>query len=252
MKPLIGVTGYYIDHSEIGKEGLRGLPGQDMAIFSYDYIRSLQRAGATVVLLPIEEVDQIESTLNQLDGLLLAGGADINPIYYGDTPKSYIGTVEEERDNFELNLAKQALEKDIPILGICRGLQVLNVAAGGSLYQDLEQEMGPEYFHVREQFRKWQGSHSVDLLEEGKIYEAIGQKSLMVNSFHHQAVKTLGKDFEASAWSFDGVIEAIESKAHRYVAAVQWHPEMMSERDVLQQRLFNQFVNEISKKVVKS
>ena len=131
MKPLIGVTGYYIDHSEIGKEGLRGLPGQDMAIFSYDYIRSLQRAGATVVLLPIEEVDQIESTLNQLDGLLLAGGADINPIYYGDTPKSYIGTVEEERDNFELNLAKQALEKDIPILGICRGLQVLNVALVG-------------------------------------------------------------------------------------------------------------------------
>ena len=82
----------------------------------------------------------------------------------------------------------------------------------------------------------------------GKIYEAIGQKSLMVNSFHHQAVKTLGKDFEASAWSFDGVIEAIESKAHRYVAAVQWHPEMMSERDVLRQRLFNQFVNEISKR----
>ena len=82
-----------------------------MAIFSYDYIRSLQRAGATVVLLPIEEVDQIESTLNQLDGLLLAGGADINPVYYGDIPKSYIGTVEEERDNFELNLAKQALEK---------------------------------------------------------------------------------------------------------------------------------------------
>jgi putative glutamine amidotransferase len=252
MKPLIGVTGYYVDHSEIGKEGLRGLPGQDMAIFSYDYIRSLQRAGATVVLLPIEEADQIDSTLNQLDGLLLAGGADINPLYYGDIPQSYLGTVEEERDNFELNLARQALERDIPILGICRGLQVLNVAAGGSLYQDLEHEMGPEHFHAREQFRKWQGSHSVNLREGRKIYEAIGEKSLMVNSFHHQAVKTLGRDFEVSAWSFDGVIEAIESKAHHYVAAVQWHPEMMSERDVLQQRLFNHFVNEISKTAVTS
>jgi len=252
MKPLIGVTGYYVDHSEIGKEGLRGLPGQDMAIFSYDYIRSLQRAGATVVLLPIEEADQIDSTLNQLDGLLLAGGADINPLYYGDLPKAYLGTVEEERDNFELILARKALEKDMPILGICRGLQVLNVASGGTLYQDLEHEMGPEYFHVREQFRKWQGSHSINVLEGKKIYEAIGQKSLMVNSFHHQAVKTLGRDFEVSAWSFDGVIEAIESKAHHYVTAVQWHPEMMSERDIIQQRLFNHFVNVTSKKVVKS
>lgn len=252
MNLLIGITGYYLDHSETGHNGFRGLPGQDMAIFSYDYVRSLQRAGATVVLLPIEEADRINSLLSQLDGLLLAGGADINPLYYGDIPHPYLGTVEEERDIFELKLAKRALERDIPILGICRGLQVLNVAAGGSLYQDLEREIGPDHFHVRTQFRKWQGSHSVSLLEGRKIYKAIGQKSLMVNSFHHQAVKTLGRDFEATAWSFDGVIEAIESKVHHYVTAVQWHPEMMAERDELQQRLFNHFVNEISKKLVRT
>src|ERR1700730_2404836 len=101
MQPLIGITGYYLDRSEIGMRGVRGLPGQDMAMFSYDYSRSVERAGAIPVLLPVVEVSKIPSLIERLDGLLLAGGADINPYLYGQTPKTYVGAVEEERDIFE-------------------------------------------------------------------------------------------------------------------------------------------------------
>jgi len=249
MKPLIGITGYYINSTEMGKEGVRGLPGQDMGMFSYDYIRSLQRAGATAVLLPIDDKYGIDNYLDRLDGILLAGGADINPFYYGDDPHPYLGAVEEERDDLEIKLAKRALERDIPVFGICRGLQVLNVAAGGSLYQDLEQELGPEHVHSRKQFRKWQGSHSIDIVEDSKLYQATGANSLIVNSYHHQAVKNLGADFKVTAWSSDHIVEAIESNVHQYATAVQWHPEMMSEKDNIQQFLFNHFINKVGIKL---
>ncbi|UOF91296.1 gamma-glutamyl-gamma-aminobutyrate hydrolase family protein [Fodinisporobacter ferrooxydans] len=245
MKPLIGLTGYYLDQSETGKNRQRGLPGQDMAMFSYDYARSIERAGGIPVMLPILEPSSIGKLLERLDGLLFAGGADVNPLHYGEAPKAYLGSVEEERDTFELLLAGQALLRDMPIFGICRGLQILNVAQGGSLYQDLQQEMGPEHFHAHEQYRKWQATHTVRISPQSRLYQAVGQSELMVNSYHHQGIKLLGNGFAATAHSADGVIEAIESQTHRFVVAVQWHPEMMSEKHPLQQQLFDSFIRQV-------
>ncbi|MBP3041310.1 gamma-glutamyl-gamma-aminobutyrate hydrolase family protein [Bacillaceae bacterium Marseille-Q3522] len=249
MRPLIGITGYYVTSTEMGTNRLRGVAGQDIALYSYDYVKSLQRAGATAVLLPIdEEKNHAGSLLDRLDGLLLAGGSDVNPYLYGEAPSPYLGSVEQERDEFEFALMQEALERNFPVLGICRGIQVIAAATGGTLYQDLEKELGPEYVHSRKQFRRWQGSHSVTVSEDSKVFAATGQTSLIVNSYHHQAVKTLGKDFKATAYSFDGVIEAIESEVHDYIAAVQWHPEMMSEKNPLQQGIFQHFVDHICKK----
>ncbi|SDO89453.1 putative glutamine amidotransferase [Paenibacillus sp. yr247] len=246
--PLIGLTGYYLDKSEAGSNGLLGTLGRDMAMMSYDYSRSLERAGAIPVLLPVLETIGVEKLLDRLDGLLLTGGSDVNPILYGEQPKGYLGKLEPERDAFELALINSALERDMPVFGICRGLQIINVALGGSLYQDLEKDLGIEYCHSHRQFRKWQATHPVHIVEDSKLYRLVGQEELWVNSYHHQAVKNLGRSLKVTARSKDGLVEAVESTDHSYVVAVQWHPEMMTEKETMQQSLFNDFISYVNTK----
>lgn len=241
-KPVIGITNYYLGRGESGEQRPRGLHDQDIGMFSYDHVRSVEAAGGIPVILPIQKTENLEALLNSIDGLLLAGGADINPALYGESPHIALGAVEEERDHFEYYLTKAAMQSDIPILGICRGVQMLNVAAGGTLYQDLPSQLGTEYFHAHTQFRKWQPTHTVKLLEGSRVQQAFERTELAVNSLHHQAIKQVAPGFQVTAQSADGIVEAIESRTHAYVVGVQWHPEMMVEKVEEQLQLFVQFV----------
>jgi putative glutamine amidotransferase len=243
MKALIGVTGYYLNKNEAAKLGVYGAFDRDFGVASYDYTRSVERAGGIPVVLPVTETNLLDSLLDRLDGLLLTGGTDINPLYYGETPTSSLGQTEEERDVFELELANLALARDMPIFGICRGMQLLNVAMGGSLHQDLQQSLGQNVFHAHIQFRKWQPTHEIALIMGSRLHRIVGKDRFAVNSFHHQAIHRLGDGLMVTAHADDGVVEAVEATSHTAVFAVQWHPEMMAERDRTQQLLFDHFVN---------
>ncbi|SEC45794.1 gamma-glutamyl-gamma-aminobutyrate hydrolase family protein [Paenibacillus sp. GP183] len=243
MKALIGVTGYYMNKHDAAKLGVYGSFDRDFGVASYDYTRSVERAGGIPVVLPVTETSLLDSLLDRLDGLLLTGGTDINPLYYGEAPTSSLGKIEEERDAFELEIANRALARDMPIFGICRGLQLLNVAMGGSLYQDLQQSLGQDVFHAHIQFRKWQATHEVALEMGSRLHLLAGRDRLAVNSLHHQAIHRLADGLMITARADDGVVEAVEATSHTAVFAVQWHPEMMAERDRTQQLLFDHFVS---------
>jgi putative glutamine amidotransferase len=243
LKALIGVTGYYMNKHEAAKLGVYGAFDRDFGVASYDYTRSVERAGGIPVVLPIMETNLLDSLLDRLDGLLLTGGTDINPLYYGEAPTPFLGRTEEERDAFELEIAKRALTRNMPIFGICRGLQLLNAAMGGSLHQDLQQSLGQDVLHAHIQFRKWQAAHEVALEMGSRLHQLAGRDRLAVNSLHHQAIHRLGDGLMITARADDGVVEAVESASHTAVFAVQWHPEMMAERDRTQQLLFDHFVN---------
>jgi putative glutamine amidotransferase len=243
MKALIGVTGYYMNKNEAAKLGVYGAFDRDFGVASYDYTRSVERAGGIPVVLPVTETILLDPLLDRLDGLLLTGGTDISPLYYGERPSSSLGQTEEERDAYELELAKRALARDLPIFGICRGLQLLNVAMGGSLHQDLHQSLGQDVFHAHIQFRKWQATHEIALEMGSRLHRIAGRDRIAVNSLHHQAIYRLGDGLLVTARADDGVVEAVEATSHTAVFAVQWHPEMMAERDKTQQLLFDHFVN---------
>lgn len=244
MKPLIGVTGYYMDRNDAARLGVYGGFDRDLSVSSYDYTRSVERAGGIPVVLPVTDLELVDELLDRLDGLLLSGGTDISPACYGEFPIKALGRVEAERDTFELALCKRALARDMPVFGICRGLQLLNVALGGSLHQDLQRALGPDVFHAHTQFRKWQATHEIAIEPDSWLHRVAGADRLGVNSLHHQAVNRLGDGLSVAARSLpDGVVEAVESTAHTAVFAVQWHPEMMAEKSRTQQSLFEYFVS---------
>jgi putative glutamine amidotransferase len=166
-----------------------------------------------------------------LDGLLLTGGGDIHPRFFGEEISAGLDWVSEERDEMELALARVFLELDKPILGICRGCQVLNVAAGGSLFQDIESQVGSARNHRLAGTADGDGLHEVSLSDGSRLEGMLGCLRLGVNSKHHQAVKMVAPGFEAVAWAEDGIVEAIESRSHRFALAVQWHPEDLFPRE---------------------
>lgn len=242
MLPLIGVTGYYMDRNNAARHQVYGAFDRDLGIVSYDYTRSVERAGGIPIVLPVVDTSRLDSLLDRLDGLLLTGGTDINPLYYGEVATAALGKLEPERDEFELELTRMALDRDMPVFGICRGLQMLNVVQGGSLHQDVQQSLGVNVFHSHTQFRKWQATHEVVIEPGSRLHQIAGSGRISVNSLHHQAVNRLGDGLKITGRAEEGVVEAVESDAHTAVFAVQWHPEMMAERNAVQQRLFDHFV----------
>jgi putative glutamine amidotransferase len=186
----------------------------------------------------------------RLDGLLLAGGVDVDPVHYGEEPHPRLGQVDAARDATELVLATWALAADLPILGICRGIQTLNVAATGSLYQDIaSQKPGAQRHDYQVAETGWETLTQRVTLAQGSRLQRIlcGDNTqavaVMTNSFHHQAVKAVGRGFVAVAHADDGVIEAIEGQERRFAIGVQWHPEGMFRRDEPSRRLFRAFVD---------
>ena len=177
-------------------------------------------------------------TVERLDGLLLTGGVDVDPSLYGERPHAKLGRVERARDDLELALTREAAARGVPILGLCRGVQVLGVAFGGKVYQDLPSDLGTSA-HAAEGDAG--ARHRVRLAAGSRLREIIGQDEVEVNSFHHQAISVVASGLRAVAWAEDGVIEAVEGESGGFLLGVQWHPERMTESEPAR-RLFAAFV----------
>lgn len=189
------------------------------------YTRSVERAGAVPVLLPPLPASDAAPLLERLDGLLLSGGVDVDPELYGEAPGPELRRVDRRRDEFELPLTRKALERDLPILAICRGHQVLNVATGGTLHQHIPSVVAGGERHDRAEPR-WQRVPAVDVRAGTRLSSLLGEGMVSVNSIHHQAVARVGTSMVVSArCPEDDVVEGIEMPGPRFVLGVQWHPE---------------------------
>ena len=229
--PIIGLTGNFRDGDCTLAEG---------------YYQSVLKAGGTPFILPpFEETDALIQALESIDGLLLTGGADINPLYLNEEPIKELHGINPRRDYQELMLTKLAADRQIPILGICRGIQTLMAALGGTLYQDIHSQMeGTRIKHDQDLDRSY-ASHTVTIEKDTLLHRLFQTDTLAVNSFHHQAVKEVAPGFQVCAYSSDGVIEAVESTAYKSILGVQWHPECFILRgDECMMPLFQWLTNE--------
>ncbi len=220
-------------------------PGARYFQFNGNYPAALAASGALPVVIPLgQPADALRAFFTRLDGVCLAGGVDVDPAEYGETPHPALGKVDVPRDASELTLARWALETDLPIFGICRGIQALNVAAGGSLYQDLPAQVPDalRHSHLLSETPWPQPVHPVHVAAGSRLAGILGVEELATNSFHHQSVKRPADGFIVTAWAPDGVIEGIEAPGRRFALGVQWHPEGMFNTDPLARRLFAAFV----------
>jgi putative glutamine amidotransferase len=190
------------------------------------YPEAIHRAGAVPVIIPPLAVDSIEPLLDGLCGLCLSGGPDLHPSVYGHEAHPALGPTEPHLDRFEIALLRAAEARDLPVLAICRGLQVLNVARGGTLIQDLPSQWPSELVH-RQLAPGRVPTHDVTLQAGSLVATALGATETATNSFHHQAIDVLGDGLRAVGWTSDGVIEAVESTDRAFTLAVQWHAESM-------------------------
>lgn len=198
------------------------------------YMTSILKAGGIPVLLSVDmDEAQIAVTFNHLDGLMLSGGNDVDPMLFGESPMTGLDLVNPVRDQLEMNLISEAYRRSMPILAICRGMQSLNVALGGTLYQDLPTQYstpdgGRAMLHTQTSPDRF-ASHTIDLPQDSPLRQIFGDKIIGVNSFHHQAVKALAPALSVGARAADGVIEAVYDTHVPFVYGVQWHPERMTE-----------------------
>ena len=230
MKPIIGIVPLIDDE----KESFWMLPG---------YMDGIAEAGGLPIVLPLtHEPETIGQILNTVQGILFTGGHDVDPQLYGEEPLPECGAASKERDSMESELLRQCIEKDTPVLGICRGIQFLNAYLGGSLYQDLPTQHPTKIEHHQKPPYDIP-VHKVDIVEDTKLFELLGKTTLSVNSYHHQAVKTLAKTLKTMAVSEDGIIEAVEMPGKKFVWAFQWHPEFSYKVDENSRMIFREFVN---------
>lgn len=244
MRPLIGIT------CSMGL-GIYSMTQENMPQLQHrmgdNYIRAVTEAGGIPVILPNNmDLSVIREMIDRLDGVLLSGGGDVDPALYGKRPNGHLGSVNPRRDAFEIAVAQYVLnETDKPLLGICRGIQVMNVAMGGTLYIDLPSE--GKLCHSLTMYQRDLLSHEIDVAEHSRLATILGEGVSRVNSFHHEAVLDCADCFRVSAVSVpDGVIEAIELPGDRFAVGVQWHPEELTARDEAR-ALFRAFVDAASK-----
>lgn len=240
MRPLIGIS---CSMGQSIYSLTQDNPPQLQHRMNDTYAKAIIQAGGIPVILPNnEDISCVEEIAARLDGFLLSGGDDLDPVLFGQRATDRLGAVIPRRDRFEIALARHVIEKtDKPLLGICRGLQVMNVALGGSLHIDL-QDAG-KLCHSLTMYPRWMCSHDVQITANTRLAEIMEGETAHVNSFHHQAIDALAEGLMVSAVSVpDDVIEAVELPGEQFVVGIQWHPEELVER-VEARRLFQSLVN---------
>ena len=242
-RPLIGVTTQTL-------QVIDGIPADlpPSWVMNQFYVRSLVNAGGAPVLVPLIGYDgpALRAVFDGLDGLLFPGGVDVDPDNYGGDVTGKLDRVDADRDATELMLARWALEEKKPVLGLCRGFQLLNVAAGGTLWPDLahdQPEMQKHDFFPSQGFTRSHLAHAVEVRQGTRLSGALGARSpVMVNSMHHQGIRKLGDQLVAVAVAPDGLVEALERSGEGFAVGVQWHPEMFASGEPSVGRLFEDFV----------
>lgn len=218
----------------------------DRFYLSRHYSEAIEAAGGTPVHISlIPSGEYIAAVMNGLDGILLPGSdSDVDPLRYGHEPHQALGNVHSIKDETDLLVLEEIERRRLPLFGICFGMQILNVSRGGTLVQDIPSQVQGAIKHEQGAPRD-RPSHPIRLLEESRLASLAQRHGTVVNSHHHQAIETVGRDLVASAWASDGLVEALEDpRSDRFVMAVQWHPELGWERDSLSQALFSRFVSE--------
>jgi putative glutamine amidotransferase len=228
VKPLIGITTSELRPGELRTLQRHGEPAAPEMALGMTYVQAIEAAGGIPVVVPPVADRDVPLVLARLDGVVLSGGPDLAPKAYGARPHVQLGVTEPRLDRFEYAMAREAERLELPILGICRGAQTLNVARGGTLHQHLPDVAGDEITHRQLEDGRVP-THPVAVARGSKLAAVLGTTKLTVNSFHHQAVDRLGAGLCACAWAPDGTIEAIEDPEQPFVLAVQWHAEVLRE-----------------------
>ena len=227
-RPLIGVTVSEIRCKEDAQRVRHGEPTQTEMTLGLPYMRAVELAGGVPVAVPPLEADSLDELLEHISGVLLTGGPDLDPSFYGAHPHPELGPVDPSVDAFELAMCRHADGQGLPILGICRGAQVLNVARGGTLHQHLPALTGGTVEH-RQHESGDHATHEVWVAPDSTLARTTGGGPVLVNTFHHQAVDRLGVGLRSVAWAQDGIIEAIEGEDGPFALGVQWHAETLIE-----------------------
>ncbi|MBO4784533.1 MAG: gamma-glutamyl-gamma-aminobutyrate hydrolase family protein [Lachnospiraceae bacterium] len=231
MKPIIGI----IPLVDEEKDSLWMLPG---------YMNGISEVGGIPIMLPLtSDADDIKELLSKVQGILFTGGHDVNPAIYNEAPINQTVSFCKERDAMESEVLKQVLEIDMPLLGICRGIQFINAYLGGTLYQDIPTQFTSKLNHHHQSPPYDKPVHKVIIKENSRLFSLLKKKSLEVNSYHHQAVKDLAPGLSVMALAEDGLIEAIEIKDKKFAWAFQWHPEFSYVTDEDSLKIFKEFVS---------
>ena len=243
QRPIIGIPTQTL-------QSLGGIPAEfpPSWVMSQRYITTLIGAGAIPWMIPLVASDEATTRgiYEALDGVFLPGGADIDPAGYGEERHAACDRSDPARDAMELVLARRAIEEGKPVLGVCRGLQLINLALGGTLYQDLaalrEGSIKHDYFPFSGEFRRDHLAHPVRIAGGSRLAEIFGEGEVQVNSMHHQGIRDLAGALVATATAPDGLIEGAEMPGERFVVGVQWHPEVLTDSDARARRLFSEFI----------
>ena len=230
MKPIIGIVASVNDDLT--------------SSLQRHYISSIEKAGGFPLVIPYTSDERyINDLISISNGIMLTGGADVCPETYNETKKPYCENGCKARDEYELYIFEKALDSFKPILAICRGAQLINVALGGTLYQDIPSEYPNAICH-NQGADKFSYSHEVNILDGTPLFDMLNQERIKINSFHHQCIKDMGRLIEPMALADDGIIEAYYMPSYRYLRAYQWHPERLYEIDENNLKIFEDFVNE--------
>lgn len=241
MKKTIGISGNIL----IDEGGM--FPGYKRSYVNDDYVKSVISAGGIPLILPLNTDEEIiKAQLSMIDGLILSGGYDVNPLLFGEEPHRLLGMTMNERDTFDALLIKHALDMQLPILGVCRGCQILTAACGGTLYQDCSLSEG-SYIKHSQGHTPAAPSHTVTIAKDSELYSIFGEQTI-VNSFHHMSIKDVAPGFKITAVAKDGIIEAIEKIDGSFALATQWHPEMMAASNDDMLKLFKLLISKCKNK----
>lgn len=238
-RPVIGIA----------TQTLAAMPGvrPPCWVMGRSYIEELRKVGAIPWIIPLvpHDPETLQQIFDRLDGVFITGGVDVDPVYYGESKLPLCGETDPDRDSVEIALLRHALKRDLPVLAVCRGIQILNVTCGGTLYQDVTAQVPTaikhDYFPTPEQPSRKYLAHDIIVKSRSRLGHILGDAVVPVNSMHHQAIKDLAPNLTATAYASDGIIEAVESLDDRYLIAVQWHPEELTETQSGMARLFSTF-----------